>query len=119
MENNPIPYINNLWDRVMFWFTMRKIRRQKIQTVWEVLMDKHFYEMHYGDELKYMDKEDRDALAAENKKPRADQDVILIMSLEEKIARGKSVKELYRKNDLLRQEHIGYIDLLDAWLKNN
>lgn len=121
MQNNdqPIPYVNSFWDKAKFWFTMRKIRNQKIRIVWEILMDKHFYESHYGDEIAYIDKDDREALAAENRKPRGEQDIMKIASLEEKIARAKSVKELYRKNDLLRQEHLGYIELLDAWLKNN
>src|SRR5688572_29563042 len=109
-------YFDSPWMRLKFWFLARKIYRKKIASLWESNLDKLYFETQYSDILSYDDGKDRLAMAAERKKPLADQDQAKILELEERITHIKAVKDSYYKNERFRAEVKDYLTMLELWL---
>ena len=55
-------YMNTWYGKLRFWFLVRKVRRQKITTLWEAYLDKQYYETQHKDNLNYNDSADRTAV---------------------------------------------------------
>jgi hypothetical protein len=108
---------NSWFDRIRFWRLLRRIRQEKNALIWEASMDKFHILTNFNDELMYEDKEDREKLAEENKKPLDKQDKVMIRSLEDKISFSAAVKTAYRKNDQAIEESKKYIGLINTTLK--
>ncbi|MDZ4228342.1 MAG: hypothetical protein U1E54_03790 [Candidatus Levybacteria bacterium] len=111
-------YIQNLhsiWDRIRFWFFVRKVYWQKRVAVWEATLDKMYFETKYLDEIRYNDQADREALAVEHRKPLKEHDQVRIESLEKRISRGKAIKDSYRRNEDFLFDSIKYKQMLDIW----
>lgn len=107
-------FIFSVWDQVRLWFLVRRVKKQKINQLWEANMDKLFYETQYPSVLSYDDTADRNALVEERKK--SEQNIKKIMELEETITNAKAVKAAYRKNDQFISEVKSYILMLDIWM---
>lgn len=110
-------YIDTIWERILFWFWIRKIRRQKVVALMESNLDKLFMETEQQEWLSYDDTKDRAALAEENRKPIDQHDYAKIAELEEKISTAKAVKGAYYKNERFHNEVRTYIIMLDKWIK--
>lgn len=115
-ENYNNEMVFSFWDQVRLWILVRKVKRQKIESLWESNMDKLYYETHFEKMLSYDDASDRQALIDERKKPAAEQDGKKIQELEEQITHAKAVKQAYRKNEQFREEVKSYIKMLDLWM---
>lgn len=87
----------------------RKVHRQKLQNLWEGHLDKKYFEQKMGDQLKYDDTIDRKDLAAESRKPIAEQDVEKIDAIEYRISHSKAIKAAYRKT-------LSFIDEIESYL---
>lgn len=108
-------YMNGLWDRIRFWFLLRKVRRQKVITLWEANLDKLFFESQHKDKLGYDDSQDRAALIEERRKPTEKQDQLKIAALEDSITDAKTIKGQYYKNEMFIADIKSYIKMLDQW----
>lgn len=108
-------HLTGFFDQFRFARLLKKIRRQKITSLWEAHLDKMFYEQEMPDDLAYDETKDRQILLEENKKPIGEQDRSKMMAAEERIVHSKSVKASYRKNEAFIAELIQYINMLDMW----
>lgn len=112
-------YMNTWYGKLRFWFLVRKVRRQKITTLWEAYLDKQYYETQHKDNLNYNDSADRTALYNERQKTVDKQDQFVIASLEDRISEAKAVKQNYYKNEQFILEIKNYINMLDEWINQN
>ena len=110
--------LHSLWDRVKFWFFIRRVYWAKRMGIWEGYLDKMYFETNYLDEINYNEIPDRQELQNENRKPFKDQDVTKIASLEEKISRAKAIKESYRRNAVFLEDTSRYKEMLDIWFRD-
>lgn len=108
-------YITSFWDHIRFYFLRRKIRAQKLASLYEANLDKLYLETEYPNILSYDDSEDRQKLADENRKPLENRDEKAIVALEEKIAKAKAIKQTYRNNENFRDETKHYLNMMDRW----
>lgn len=110
-------FVKSVFDRIRFWFAIRKIRREKQLMLWESNMDRMFFEKEFPDKLNFDESSAREKLAEENRKPLDDQDRLVIADLEEQISMSKAIKQNYRKTKQHREELVAYINMIDQWLK--
>lgn len=102
-------HINGIFRGIYYWLFLKRIRRQKLQQIWEGNLDKFFFETKFKNELVYDDSLDRSLLQAERQKPLSDQDPEKIEQIEMRIARAKGIKASYRKT-------LGFIEEVEAYL---
>lgn len=112
-------YLVTWWDKVKFYFLLRKVYKQKIISLWEANLDKLFFESQYADQLGYDDAGDRKIMAEERKKPLAEQNQYKIADIEERISHAKAIKQSFEKNERFRAEVMTYLEMLDLWKKQD
>lgn len=111
--------IHTILDKVRFWFFIRKLYWQKRIVIWEGLLDKLYFETKFPDDIRYNDAEDRKALQDQNRQPFEKQDQVMISSLEDRISRGKALRESYRRNEAFLADNVKYKEMLDIWFSDN
>jgi len=118
-EQFEVKYVGGFISRIHFWLTVRRLRRKKIELFWEAYMDKVMLETQYGADLNYDDAEDRKLLAQLRQAPGNKADMERVLNIEQKIARSKSVKDIYRKTNEILDEQEQYIKMIDLWNSKN
>jgi len=96
-----------------YWLFLKSTKRQKIRDIWAAHLDQNFFRNEMGDKLYYDDTADRTLLMAERQLPPDKQDPAKIDEIELRIAKSKSVKQQYRKNEEFIAEVNMYVDGLD------
>lgn len=109
--------LHSFFDRIRFWFFIRKIYWQKKLAIWEASLDKAYFENNFFEQLTYNDTEDRKQLALLHEPPYDKQDHVSIEAIEKRIARAKAVKEGHRGTDDLIDDLVKYKEMLDLWFK--
>lgn len=105
-------YMGGFWDHIRFWWFLRRLKRHKMQALWEANVDKYYFETNMRHLLDYDDTEDRKFLQAESYKPEGNRDTLKIAEINEKIGESKAIKQAYRKNEAFREDIKTYIEML-------
>jgi len=112
-------YLPNIFDKIRFWFLLRKIKRQKIIAVWEAYIDKMYYLDKHGEQLAYSDTADRAELVSLRKGGSTPEVEAKIIEIEQRISLAKAIKQAYEKNENFIEEVNHYIESLSQWQNRN
>lgn len=110
--------LNSFWEKIRFYFFFNRLRRAKLEQLWEANMDMLFVHNNFFAELNYIDDEDRKQLEELHKKPYAQQEKLQIALLEERITKAKAIKDTYRRTRELAESLVMYLAMMDMWKKD-
>lgn len=110
-------FLNGFFDYIRFYFLLKRLRRRKIEALWEASVDRLFFQETQKDQLSYDDQADRIILTSERTKPEDKKDFVKISEAEARITMAKAIKETYRSTNNLITQLKSYIDLLNDLIK--
>ena len=111
-------YMNGLWNKVKFWWLLKKVRAAKVKQLWEGNIDRYYIEKNFNDQLLFDEEKDRNIIEAERRKPLAQQDKAKLEEAEERIERAKAIRKVYRHTRAMMEDVRIYLETIKDFYKD-
>ena len=107
-----------MFGKIKRYFWLRKIIKNKQRALFEVLMDKRYFDSQKQHLLEFNEDSARSELGKlHNKEKQTEKEIERMQELSENIGEYKAVRSVYQKNETLRLELPKYIEEMKSCVR--